>query len=186
MFAYTFSAAPPFGVLATSREFRIQLPTARRLQAANQAARPKASLNMPPDGLLLPPTPVRAVHEVLRGIEGKPQFPVGIMWSSDTMTTSGGEGAGGGGADGGGTRGPDTSGARVETSSTQHAATHATKQGEPIGTLTDGDGQCVLLSWGHNDRETYSTTLPLRLLFGSAMEWVPLRAGDPPTTTDCS
>ena len=105
------------------------------------------------------------------------------------MATSGGEGAGGGGADGGGARGPDAAGARAEMPSTQHAkaATHATRQGEPIGTLSaDGDGRCVLLSWGHNDRETYSTTLPLRLLFGSAMEWVPLRAGDPSTTTDCS
>ena len=30
---------------------------------------------------------------------------------------------------------------------------------------------CALLSWGHDDRETYVSALPLKVLLGEAMAW---------------
>ena len=150
MFAYTFSASPPFGMRSVSREFRMQLPgalqppgmqppgmqppgmpvassstTSSSLQPPRRgASRPMTDVD---PSLLWPPPPVRAVHARLRGADGKPQFPVGLSWA--TTSSSGGG-----------------------------AATIA--------------GRCVMLSWGHDDVETYVSVVPLGTLLSPAMTTV--------------
>ena len=123
MFAYTFSATPPYQLLSVSREFRLRLPspsTATSTSTTASAATQAAILADEP-AILRPPPPVRAVHIKLRGVEGKPQFPIGLSWAS---------GGGGGSA---------------------------------------SPSSCVVLSWGHDDAETYVSTLPLGKLLGGGM-----------------
>ena len=160
MFAYTFSTAPPFSLYATSREFRLRLPDAtsvvptleheavhherraassgsdssysHRVGGGLPPAHPGVSSpdllpDLLPDGVLLPPAPVRAVHEKLRGVEGKIQFQIGLMW---TMPEN-----------------PDTSRDRR---------------------------RCVTLSWGHDDRESFVSVVPLDALLGAGLRWVAL------------
>ena len=91
MFAYTFSAVPNFGLRSVSREFRMRLPGQGldRLQqradapsriSGHASARPMLDVD---EALLWPPPPVHALHSKLRGVDGKPQFPVGLSWANE-------------------------------------------------------------------------------------------------------
>jgi hypothetical protein len=163
MFAYTFDAAPPFGLRSVSREFRLRLPGAAG-GAAAAAAAAGGSVTTAASGasssseavgaqlpqvrsplfttlasvdtsLLTPPPPARALHTKIRGVSGKAQFPIGLSWVGTAPRR--GRGAA-----------PAVGAGRPSAPSSSPA---------PQG--------CVLLSWGHDDAETYVSSIPLdRLL----------------------
>ena len=116
MFAYTFSAMPPFGLRSVSREFRMRLP--RGGASDGYVARPMLDIDA---ALLWPPPPMRAPHMKVRGLDGKAQFPVGLSWRWPTTRQKG------------------------------------------------AGGRCVLLSWGHDDTETFVSTLPVDTLLSAEM-----------------
>ena len=164
MFAYTFDARPPFQLRSVSREFRLRLPDGQQQQPRAQGGggrgfaqagmKDAAGMADVDASFLWPPPTVRAIHLKLRGIEGKPQFPVGLSWAPPSMPPSRGVG---------GLVGGQEERAGPSSAAAASAAASAVARARP---------SCVLLSWGHDDAETYVSTIPLDTILAPRMTTV--------------
>ena len=162
MFAYMFAAKPPFALLATSREFRISRRSGARRLASSLIA--TASHHATSHG------PSHASAATSAATSTSPSVRPAAKTSGDAAASTGDAGQTGGDASL-----PELpegllpSPAPVRLVRTRLTGAEGKAQ-FPIGLMWLGK-RCVVLSWGHDDRETFVTTFPLDVLLGSRMAW---------------